>query len=69
MTDDQIDRGPVKNTQSVLSRRRERHQNGALAKVRAESTGLTSLLYEQELSPLSRLALCSQFDATNLDKP
>ena len=24
------------------------------------------MLYEQELSPLSRLALCAQFDATNL---
>lgn len=47
----------------------KRLPSGALAKVRAESTGLTSLLYEQELSPLSRLALCSQFDATNLDKP
>lgn len=47
----------------------KRLASGALAKVRAESTGLTSLLYEQELSPLSRLALCSQFDATNLDKP
>jgi voltage-dependent anion channel protein 2 len=43
--------------------------NGALAKVRLDSSGLTSLLYEQELTPLSRIALSSQFDATNLDAP
>jgi len=43
--------------------------NGALAKVRLESSGLTSLLYEQDLTPLSKLALSSQFDATNLDAP
>ena len=43
--------------------------NGALAKVRLESSGLTSLLYEQDLTPLSKLALTSQFDATNLDAP
>ena len=44
-------------------------ENGALAKVRLESTGLTSLHYEQDLTPLSKLALSSQFDATNLDEP
>jgi voltage-dependent anion channel protein 2 len=41
--------------------------NGALAKVRLESSGLASLLYEQDLTPLAKLALSSQFDATSLD--
>lgn len=43
-------------------------EGGALAKVRLDSDGVTSLLYEQALSPLSRISLASQFDATDLSK-
>eukprot|EP00884_Botryococcus_braunii_P018082 jgi/Botrbrau1/4958/Bobra.0122s0033.1 len=43
-------------------------EGGALAKVRLDSEGVTSLLYEQALSPHSTLALSSQFDATDLSK-
>jgi voltage-dependent anion channel protein 2 len=46
----------------------KRLASGALAKVRLESTGLASLLFEQDVGPASRVALTSQFDATNLDK-
>jgi hypothetical protein len=43
-------------------------ENGALTKVRLDNDGIASLLYEQDLTPLSRLAFSSQFDATDLNK-
>jgi voltage-dependent anion channel protein 2 len=46
----------------------KRLQNGSLAKVRLDNTGIASFLYEQELQPKTKLALASQFDATNLEK-
>lgn len=43
-------------------------ESGALAKGRMDSNGVVSLLYEQNLSPLTKITLCSQFDATDLNK-
>lgn len=43
-------------------------EGGALAKIRLENTGVTSVLYEQELHAKTVVALSGQFDATNLDK-
>ncbi len=42
--------------------------SGALIKTRLDNTGLTSVLYEQELQPKTTVALSSQFDATDLNK-
>lgn len=42
--------------------------SGALFKARLDNTGLTSVLYEQELKPKTLVALSSQFDATDLNK-
>lgn len=42
--------------------------SGALFKARLDNTGLTSVLYEQELRPKTLVALSSQFDATDLNK-
>lgn len=46
----------------------KRLEGGALAKIRLDNTGMTSVLYEQELKPKTVVALSGQFDATNLDK-
>ena len=46
----------------------KRLDSGALAKARLDNTGIASLLYETELKPLTKLALSSQFDATDLSK-
>jgi voltage-dependent anion channel protein 2 len=52
-----------------LHRLQKRLENGALAKFRLDNTGIASALYETELKPNHKLAISSQFNATDLNKP
>ncbi|EIE23531.1 voltage-dependent anion-selective channel protein [Coccomyxa subellipsoidea C-169] len=47
----------------------KRLENGALAKFRLDNAGIASALYETELKPNHKLAISSQFNATDLNKP
>jgi voltage-dependent anion channel protein 2 len=46
----------------------KRLENGALAKAKLDNNGILHLLYEQELQKTTKLAISSQFDASNVEK-
>jgi hypothetical protein len=60
---------PELSSGAAARRLQKRLDNGALAKLRIDDSGIASMLYETELKPAHKIALAAQFDATDLNKP